>query len=595
VSSLFERGVNLFRIISVATGDAGWFPPDGDQRPGGGFRMRRVLSLGMIGGLALAAAARGDDAAKAEPAPAVAQAAQPAADRKAAATPTPDAKAAEESKLLSAVREALERNAQEIKALKEQYAKDMAAQREQIAAQQKKIEMLERSARPNENQPREGQAAGRQQELSEIQRKQLKLLEEQSQLVADELEKQAPVLEKLRDQTATLESRSKQAALRDRELADAHDSLLDSVDSRQRNPPWLPSQLKELFLTSGTNVTQFSVYNTLSTRYDLFQNRKGAGTFAFEEYTPFLLIQLNKRILLSAETAFSQGGVSLGQAQLDFFINDWLTADIGYFLTPIGFWSERLDPRWINKLPDIPLVMRQVIPDGLTTTGLQFRGARYLFRSPFKLEYSAYMTNGLGVPGMGQAADWADLSALTGTTSGVNSAMAYGGRIGLWVPAYGINFGISEFVNAPYSKTSGAVVSVWDPYFNYHRGNWDIRFEYGQNFERTKPFIGNNINRTGLYTQVAYRNYQSLHKHLQRLEYVFRYSEAHFRGIDQAKLDPTTFSAPQNAPLNRNQYTLGMNYYFYPSAFLKIAYEINSEVHRSLRDNVFMMQLTTNF
>ena len=44
-----------------------------------------------------------------------------------------------------------------------------------------------------------------------------------------------------------------------------------------------------------------------------------------------------------------------------------------------------------------------------------------------------------------------------------------------------------------------------------------------------------------------------------------------FDEIDQAKLDPTTFSAPQNAPLNRNQYTLGVNYYFYPSAFLKIA------------------------
>ena len=39
--------------------------------------------------------------------------------------------------------------------------------------------------------------------------------------------------------------------------------------------------------------------------------------------------------------------------------------DIGYFLAPIGFWNERLDPQWINKLPDEPLVMRQVIPDGL--------------------------------------------------------------------------------------------------------------------------------------------------------------------------------------------------------------------------------------
>ena len=48
-------------------------------------------------------------------------------------------------------------------------------------------------------------------------------------------------------------------------------------------------------------------------------------------------------------------------------------------------------------------------------------------------------------------------------------------------------------------------------------------------------------------------------------------------------------------PVNRNQYTLGLNYYFYPSRILKFAYEINSEIHRSLRDNVFMMQFATNF
>ena len=542
--------------------------------------MRRVLSLGLIGGSLLAGAARGDDAA-------------PAGDPKAAAPPA--AKAAEDPALLAAVREALERNARDFKALKEQYAKDMAEQRGQIAAQQKKIEALERSARPPGDAPPDAQGADRLQKLSEIQRKQLKVLEEQSQLVADEIEKQAPVVEKLRDQAATLESRSKQAASRGRELADAHDSLLDAVDGSQRNPPRLPAPLKELFLPSGTNVTPFSIYNTVSTRYDLFPNRRGAGAFAFEEFTPFVLYQLNKRVLLSAETSFSQGGVSLGQAQVDVFLNNWLTADVGYFLAPIGFWNERLDPRWINKLPDIPLVMRQVIPDGLTITGLQLRGAKYVAKSPWKIEYSAYMTNGLGVPGAGKAADWYDLGALTGTTGGVNSAMAYGGRVGVWLPTRGINFGVSEFVNAPYGKDAGAFVSVWQPYFNYHRGNWDARFEYGQNYERTKPFIGADINRVGLYAQLAYRDYQSLHKHVQRLEYVFRYSETSFHGIDPKQLDVTTFSSAVAAPVNRNQYTLGLNYYVYASSILKFAYEINSEAHRSLRDDVFMVQFATNF
>ena len=57
----------------------------------------------------------------------------------------------------------------------------------------------------------------------------------------------------------------------------------------------------------------------------------------------------------------------------------------------------------------------------------------------------------------------------------------------------------------------------------------------------------------------------------------------------------STFSTPQNVPVDRNQYTFGLNYYLYASSIVKFAYEINSEVHRSLRDDVFMMQFATNF
>jgi len=133
------------------------------------------------------------------------------------------------------------------------------------------------------------------------------------------------------------------------------------------------------------------------------------------------------------------------------------------------------------------------------------------------------------------------------------------------------------------------------PYFNYHRGNWDFRFEGGQNYERTHQFIGSNINRVGMYAQLAYRNYASLHKHIQRLEYVARFSDAFFHGINPNKVDLTTYSPLSTAPLDRNQYTLGINYYLYPSSILKFAYEINSEIHRNLHDNVFMMQFATNF
>ena len=65
-----------------------------------------------------------------------------ASGAQAAAIPPPKT---DEAKLLSAVREALDRNAQEIRALKEQYAKDMAEQKKKVEAQQQQIATLQQS------------------------------------------------------------------------------------------------------------------------------------------------------------------------------------------------------------------------------------------------------------------------------------------------------------------------------------------------------------------------------------------------------------------------------------------------------------------
>ncbi len=213
------------------------------------------------------------------------------------------------------------------------------------------------------------------------------------------------------------------------------------------------------------------------------------------------------------------------------------------------------------------------------------------------MEYSAYATNAMGVPGAGQAADWADLGGVVGTTANINNGMTYGGRIGFWLPTRGINFGVSELANAPSFHGAGAVTNVWQPYFNYHRGNWDFRFEYGQTYERTNAYIGNSIERNGFYTQLAYRDYKSTNKHLQRLEYDARFSDARFRGINQASVaqNVSSFGTPMDAPLDRNQYTIGVIYYLFPVTIIKLAYEMNQELHYNVKDNVVFMQFATNF
>ena len=94
---------------------------------------------------------------------------------------------------------------------------------------------------------------------------------------------------------------------------------------------------------------------------------------------------------------------------------------------------------------------------------------------------------------------------------------------------------------------------------------------------------------------MAYRNYNSLRQHIQRLEFVARFSDAFIHGVNLTAEQLAAFSPLQNAPVDRNQYTLGINYYLYASTVLKFAYEINSEIHGNLHDNVFMMQFATNF
>src|SRR5262249_61376084 len=105
-----------------------------------------------------------------------------------------------------------------------------------------------------------------------------------------------------------------------------------------------------------------------------------------------------------------------------------------------------------------------------------------------------------------------------------------------------------------------------------------------------------NIRRRGMYAQVAYRPYHLEHCILRNLEGVVRYSRVWFHGIDPTQLDPTAFATPADVPVNREQWTFGANYYFYPSMALRLAYEINHELNGiNLHDNQFLGQVVWAF
>ena len=108
--------------------------------------------------------------------------------------------------------------------------------------------------------------------------------------------------------------------------------------------------------------------------------------------------------------------------------------------------------------------------------------------------------------------------------------------------------------------------------------------------------IDQNIHRRGLYAQVAYRPNEAENRILRNLEIVYRYSMARFEGIDPNQLDPSAFAGPVDVPVDRDQHTMGLNYYFYPAVVLKFAYEINTEIGPlKLNDNLFMAQFVWGF
>jgi hypothetical protein len=450
------------------------------------------------------------------------------------------------------------------------------------------------AAGPQEAAPAAAEKAGDLPKRVELLQKQIEVQQKMIELLRKQMAKQgSAAVEDLLLKVTTLESRSKQAAQRDQEVAQAIDILTEHVDAEERNGPRLPATLKEFFLPSQPNETPLSIYGSFVENFTQFNARP--GVFSTPDFAPYFLLQLNNSVLLAASIDINNSGVSVGEAQINWFATDWLTVVVGRYLTPIGFFNERLNHEWINRLPDVPLMFRQVSP--LTSTdGLMLRGATYLGCWPVKLEYMLYGGNGLQAAAVpATVSEVANLQNITGGPD-ETSLKALGGRVGFWVPAWGLTGGISGYSNGRYSTGPADQFSLWQLDLGYRKGNWDARFEYAKMYQQAASYIGNNIHRTGLYAQLAYRPYHLEHCVLRNLEVAFRYSRVWFQGIDPALLDPTTFDTPVDVPVNREQFTFGVNYYFYPSMALRLAYEINHEFNGiNLHDNVFLGQFVWAF
>jgi hypothetical protein len=467
------------------------------------------------------------------------------------------------------------------------------------------------------------QAAAQDDELKkkvELLQKQIDTLEKLVKLLGDQVKKlpSAAAMEKVETQAATLEARSVQAARRDVELANAVDDLREHADARERYGPWLPAPLKDLFLPSGNSETALSIYGTLAVGYSKIigdSNTSANGTtggvptprphtfggFYYGEFTPDFFLKLNDWVLLEAEIAVGAATTTVGAfAQADFFLTDWLTVTAGRFVAPIGWYNLRINNPWVNKLPSDapgsgPLLWQQVLP-AFSLLGLQAEGSFYLGCSPIKLDYTFYVSNGLNLTpaaaGMPTLTELANLENMENTFNIITNEKAVGGRVGLWWPEVGLAGGVSAMYNGDYVRGGfEESISLYAVDLNYHKGNWDARFEYGRVHQQAGSFLGANIERQGVHAQVAYRPRDCPCKYLQNLELVYRFGYVTFPGVPAVALDLTAFATPMDVPVRRRQSEIGLNYWFSPRLVLKAAYQINDEPQFHLHDNQFIAEL----
>ncbi len=468
----------------------------------------------------------------------------------------------------------------------EQVSKDGKTPEQQLNQFQKDLEAL----RTQEAALQKDGEVDRLRKQVDLQRKQMEVLQKMIQLLAEQMTKGrevAAAVEKLQNQAAALEAKGQQAAQRDQELTGATDDARETADAERRRGPLLPATLRELFLPTRTNESPLAIYGTLAADFQDFQAAN--GNFPSPVFSPHFYLLLNEQFLLEANPEFREDRVSLESAQLDWFVHDNLTLVVGRFYSPLGFFNERLHTSWVFKTPDRPLMFQQVFPSPLSFDGLQARGAVVVGDWPVKLEYAALVGNGLSLNVAGPTArDVADLRRMKDSFDDVNNSKAVGGRLGLSLPRAGLIAGISGLANGAYDRAGQHDLNIWDVDASWHRGNWDLRFEYAQAHQQS-PFSP--IRRRGLYAQVAFRPYDSDLPLLQRTEGVFRFDCVRFDGINLAATG-LDFGARDRIPIDRHRYAVGLNFYLYESLIVKLAYEINDELGApEIRDNGFLAQL----
>lgn len=321
-----------------------------------------------------------------------------------------------------------------------------------------------------------------------------------------------------------------------------------------------------------------------------FESIDGSDSTFGAKFAPILLVKQGDNLLFEGELEFeledSETEANLEYAQILWLANDYLTIGAGKFLNPMNYFSERIHPGWINKLPNAPLPFGHggALMAG-AQLGVQARGGVPV--GDMRLSYAVYLSNGPSIvieeeddddgDGHGEEEEEEGHGALRNGSLDFdnfddrNNNLAVGGRIGFSpIPGLEIGYGI-EFAQVTPSDSEFDDIDALTQSIDFSyvrssdalRGIIDARGQFvwvDIDNPHMEPLDFNNES-SGGYVQIAYRPLNVNNEFLRNLEPVCRYD---------------WLDLPSGYP-DQSRFTIGLNYWLNASTVIKAAVEFREE------------------
>lgn len=288
------------------------------------------------------------------------------------------------------------------------------------------------------------------------------------------------------------------------------------------------------------------------------------GTFDLFHFNPIFLFQMDDKLLAEAEIEYEHGGdeIILEYAQIDYFLNDYITITGGKFLIPFGVFNSKLHPTWISKVPGRPLANDHVVPVDWSEAGVMASGGIQL-SGYSKINYAVYVVNGLEGP---EGEDIRDLRKEMDDQDAINNSKAVGARLGV-VPNKETEIGVSAYttkydaVEPPRLKLNFFGVDA-----EFHpKEYFELRGEFNQADQAVTDLsspdsLGYMVKR-GYYLQAAVKLSPLEVDALNSVEVAVRFSGQNFGGEADDKWEVSP----------------GVNYYVSNTGIIRLFYRFNLE------------------